>query len=113
MRTETKLFEVRDKATYMPFVATKIITVSADEQEQYILGIAGWRTQDPLFFTNLTTGETQQDPYGWPSSARTVPNAHQYVIDNWDALASGDVVCVEHILGERDTPKTPERLDRL
>lgn len=37
--------------------------------------------------------------------------AHKYIEENWDALKDGDVVCVEHILGERETPKVSERAD--
>lgn len=51
------------------------------------------------------------DPYGWKGGDRTWPTAHNYIIDNWDKLKDGDVVCVEHILGERPEPKVSERFD--
>jgi hypothetical protein len=49
------------------------------------------------------------DCYDWPSSPRTIRVAHNYIQDHWQALADGDVIDVEFILGERPTKKTSER----
>lgn len=49
------------------------------------------------------------DPYAWGQNPRTKYVAHKYIIENWDKLSTGDVVYVETILGERDTPKVSER----
>jgi hypothetical protein len=66
-----------------------------------------------IAITHLAANGTPfwNDPYGWRTDARTYPVAHNYIIDHWHELKDGDVVCVETILGERETPKVSERLD--
>jgi hypothetical protein len=50
------------------------------------------------------------DPYGWTGSGiRTRQVAHRYIIDCWEQLRDGDVVDVQHILGETKEPKKSER----
>lgn len=46
------------------------------------------------------------DPFDW--NDRTMRAAHQHMIENWNALESGQVVDVEFILGETAGPKRPE-----
>lgn len=58
---------------------------------------------------NCDGGACWNDPYGWKGGTRTHPVAHNYIIDHWDELKDGDVVCVEHISGERPEPKVSER----
>jgi len=48
------------------------------------------------------------DSHAW--GGRTFPVAHNYIIENFDALNSGDVIDVEFILGETTTKKLSERL---
>jgi hypothetical protein len=48
------------------------------------------------------------DPHDWGS--RTMPVARNHIIDHFEALSDGDVVDVEHILGETTEPKVSERL---
>ncbi len=54
--------------------------------------------------------ETQYDPKRWRGDARTMPAAHQELIDNWDRYGSGGVLDVEFVLGETTVPKKSERL---
>jgi hypothetical protein len=39
-----------------------------------------------------------------------MPVARNHIIDHFEALSDGDVVDVEHILGETTEPKVSERL---
>jgi hypothetical protein len=50
------------------------------------------------------------DPYKWGPS-RTRGRCHDYIIEHWDELESGDVVDYEFITGISDKPKMPQRLD--
>lgn len=109
---KTKLFEIRDEGAFIPVVAIKF--ESMDENEGWLLRRAGYGYSSPcVFLGKLATGGAEYDPYAWTGGARTMPTAHIYITDNWDKLTSGDVVCVEHILGERETPKVSERLETL
>jgi len=47
------------------------------------------------------------DPYGW--KGRTMPVAHNYIIENWEEIRDGDVIDVEFILGETTVKKVSER----
>lgn len=109
MTIETKLFELRDRATFIPIIASRMRSENEDEQECYLLGRAGYSSHEPflILLTRLDGGQATYDPYGW--GGRTFPVAHQFIAENWDALFSGDVVDVEHILGEKPEKKISER----
>jgi hypothetical protein len=47
-------------------------------------------------------------PDRWPSDIRTMRAAHEHIIANWATLKSGDVVDVEHLLGETREKKLTE-----
>ena len=85
-----------------------------DEAEDYLLGRAGYgHNLEPLVMLvrmDADGGARQAscDPFGW-SCARTMQVAHEHIAKHWHELESGAVVCVEHILGERETPKESER----
>ena len=64
----------------------------------------------------LDDGKATNDPYKWESlglGPRTMPVAHNYIIENWHDLRDGDVVDVEFILGESSAPKTSERFTEV
>jgi len=104
----TKLFEVRDRATFLPVIATSM-TSPASEAEFYLLRRAGYGVQPLILLTRLEGDNTPAcyDPYAWGD--RTMRTAHLYIQDHWNVLESGDVVDVEFILGERPAPKVSER----
>lgn len=110
----TKTFEVRDRGTFVPMMAIRLDP--ADERDRWLLARAGYgrspETQrEYVILLNLTDGgRGTYDPAGWETRARTFPIAHQYIIDNFDALGNGSVICVEHILGERESPKVSEQV---
>lgn len=121
---EVKLFEVRDRATFMPCFAflvnpTAIVdatTASAAEvdmhnSEGWLIRRAGFDPADGhvIFGSLEDASRCACEPYDWPVSPRTLREAHRYIVDHWDELASGDVVDVEFVLGETPWCKMSER----
>jgi hypothetical protein len=116
MKYEVKLFEVRDVATYIPVVATRIdvasFDVGVDAQERSLLLKTGWSDSNPaLIVSRLGDGKGQTDPYSWKCSTMTV--AHSYIAAFWHTLESGDVIDAEFIRGETDAKKVPDRLSEV
>lgn len=109
---ETKLFEIRDRGTFIPALAIKLESVN--EAERFLLSRAGFGQNpiDHLRYVELIHLEGQRvqyDIFNW-GPARTMGVAHDHILKNWDTLKSGDVICVEYILGERDSAKESERI---
>lgn len=123
---DVKLFEIRDSATFIPVMAVALIERNA--AENFLLSRAGYADEqianeaDPVdgrifdlnqqryvILCKLDGVEAQYDPFSWPR-ARTMSVAHQFIIENWRDLKSGDVIDVQVILGETTVPKTSERL---
>lgn len=108
---KTKILEIRDCATFIPAIAVEM--TAADDIERYYLGRAGYADHGRKFImlTNLNGGrQATSDPFDWAGPARTWHVAHRYIEEHWEELKTGDVVCVETIVGERQTPKISERL---
>lgn len=120
----TKLFEIRDRGTLIPVMATKMRTesdgsASEDETmdaEEYLLHGSGFNPNGkPLVVLcrlecSGVDGNATYDPFAWGGGARTLKVAHRHIIDHFDELPSGAVVDVEFILGETKQPKITERL---
>jgi hypothetical protein len=109
---EIKLFEIRDKGTFIPMMAIKLTPIC--EEERWLLSRAGFgrdiETQSEyIMLADLDGGEGKitSDCYKW--GGRTYPNAHRYIQENFDKLKTGDVVDVEYILGEKGGIKISER----
>jgi hypothetical protein len=109
----TKTIEIRDRGTFIPALAIRLDPGS--EADRYLLGRAGYGTSPEtqkkyvtLMRINGGNGEAHCDPHDWPSGTRTFQVAHEYIIENFDALESGEVVDVEFILGETTAPKLSE-----
>ncbi len=111
---QTKLFEIRDRATCIPVVA---IFCSRSEQElndeeNFLLGRAGYgKFNDCIFLARLVGGDANYDPYQWGN--RTMQTAHSYIEDNWEELVSGAVVDVEFVLHETSEPKVSEMVEQI
>lgn len=112
-----KLFEIRDAGTTIPVMATALIARS--EEERWLLRRGGYaedridptlRDERYIILWPLTGGVATYDPWGHQTLARTYRVAHQFIIERWHDLDSGDVIDVEFILGERTEPKVSERL---
>lgn len=118
---EVKILEIRDRAT---MIAALCVDMNPGNN------LPGTETPEGIFLTELwylrkygyagdgrpNIGITHlaangtkftNDPYEW--GGRTWPVAHNYIIEHWDELQTGDVIDVEFILGETDKPKVSER----
>jgi len=103
---ESKLFEIRDKNTFIVVLATMLDRGKVNAQSDYLLRRAGFG--DPLVqLTSFVRHKSEYDPYDW--GCRTYSTAHDYIQNNWYDLKSGDVVDVEFILGEKIDKKESER----
>jgi len=112
---QTKVFEVRDRGTFVVAVATRLSAIAVQsEKVRYLLARSGFgkAPEDQaryvlLYVPHSMRGErATYDPFEWGD--RTFRTAHQHVIDHWDELTSGQVVDVEYILGETKEPKRSE-----
>ncbi len=112
---EVKLFEVRDRATFIGVIAIR--HRSRSEAERYLLAHAGYgmRHQDHERYVMLGrldgSGRFTYDAYGHGEEGRTLKEAHVYITKNWATLQTGAVIDAEYITGEADTAKGPQRLD--
>jgi ribosomal protein S27AE len=106
---KTKLFELRDRATMVPVMATQL--EATNPAEEYLLRRSGYgRGETYIILTGLNSPDkSTYDPYDWGNRTRLV--AHEYLLKdgNFDRLPSGSVIDVEFILGERDKPKVSEK----
>lgn len=113
---ETKLFEVRDRMTFLPVICVKLNAVN--EAERYLLAMTGYGLQtkkqsEYILMGRLRDGQLQPTPFdheGYPS-VRTLGAAHQHILKHWDELESGTVIDIEYIKGETEAPKVTQRLE--
>jgi len=101
-----KLFEVRDRQTFIAIIAT--LMVSETEEERYLTRRLGYIDSDPQVVVSKGMA-SQYDPYAW--SDITMQTAHRYIRENFKSLKSGQVIDAEYIRGERDSPRVSERYD--
>lgn len=102
---KTKLFEIRDRATFIPVFATQVMPES-EVQRRLIRAVGYGLDVGPIMVLigRLSGGgQCHSDPYEWADRTFTV--AHDYIARNFDQLEDGDVVDVEYILGETNAPK--------
>ena len=102
---QTKLFEIRDRDTFIPVMATAFFSA-----EHSLLRQAGYDHDLPYVIVIKLTGgveEAHDSAFGWLNH-RTMTNAHLYIEKEWDTLVDGDVIDVEFILGETSVKKTPQ-----
>ena len=109
-----KAFEIRDKGTFIPVIAVKMLPHC--EPERYLLRRAGFNFADPSVIVcrmeaSGVDRNATYDPYSWGGGSRTMTVAHDHIQKNFDALNSGDVIDVEFILNETQKPKVSERVE--
>ena len=116
MTALVKLFEIRDEGTTMPIIAIKPDPHNEVERWLYAKAGYGLTPEDQGTYVMLAPmhggeGMLCCDPYTHPGAprVRTLFVAHKLIITNWNVLESGDVVDVQHILGETDVCKQSER----
>lgn len=100
-----KVFEVRDRGTFIPVLAVESRSWFGGDPEQWLFRRAAYNGH--ILLTHLTSRQTEYDPDVWNN--RTMTNAHRYISDNWNSLVSGEVVDVQFILKETDKPCESER----
>ena len=113
---ESKIFEILDRATYIPVMAVRLqVTDETNQNERYLLRHAGYGEDDLregrfILLSTLTggVGRAVCDPYDWGCHTLTV--AHSYIAERWNDLRTGDVVDAEFVRGESSAPKSSERL---
>lgn len=116
-----KILEIRDEATFIPVLAVDMNpgTLAADYEaakiQRYYLRRCGYPCDGKpnIAITHLSADGMPfcNDSYWW--GGRTYPVAHKYIIEHWHELKDGDVVDVQHILGETPEPKKSERLSHV
>jgi len=121
---ELKLFELRDRGTFIPAFAFRnkpmpdnegTFAERKQEQEDWLFRRAGFGvgSQHLVTLGNLHyVKEAHWDPIEWDNQ-RTWGNAHRYIEEHWDELQSGQVIDVEFILGEKPAPKVSERTEEV
>ena len=102
---ETKVLEIRDRNTFIPALAVRF--TAEDRAQEKLLRAAGYNLEYPsIQVTMLQSGKSKIDPYEW--NDRTMQMSHLHIEKKWHSLHDGDVVDVEFILGETETPKEPQ-----
>ena len=105
---EVKCLEIRDDGTFIPVICIR--PVPDNEEQRYLLrrdGYAGSERERCIILIDAQCRGCAYDAYDWPN--RTKRHAHNYIAENWHTLKDGDVVDVQFILGETQTPKLSER----
>jgi len=109
---EVKVFEVRDRMTFVPVIAIRLS--SRSPHERFLLRRAGYAEPfgDYVLVSKMSGDENTLtcDPH-CHQFGRSVKEAHRFLLSNWDQIESGSVVDVEYILGEVDKPKESEMFD--
>ena len=106
---KTKALEIRDSGTLIAALAVDMNPTQNNAAQRALLRRCGYACdgEPNVILTRLDgNGKATNDPYEWGD--RTMATAHFWIIEHWDELDDGSVVCVEFILGERTTPKTSE-----
>jgi len=111
-----KLFEIRDRHTFIPVFAFRARPAPGSEPERYLLARSGYGPTGEsacVIVGRLDCRGCHYDPHEWLTGARTMPAAHQYIEENFDGLETGAVIDVEFILGESPAPKISESVTWL
>jgi hypothetical protein len=106
---ETKMFEVIDRDTVIPVIATRLNP--ANEKERYLLSKAGYgknpATQKQYVILCKADEPSQSSAvsWSWMNQGRTMADAHCHILANWDTLKTGDIIDIEIILEEKENGK--------
>lgn len=110
---KVKLFELRDRGTFIPVMAVKLTEENRESVEAWLLDRAGlnYAASYTILLWNLSENRGAVDPYHWQGapSIRTFPVCHEYLEQHFDELESGDVIDIQFIIGETTEKKTTER----
>lgn len=118
----SKTFEIRDHATFIVVLATRLDaqpavalaealhgaflavgTVEEYKRVDKLLSKSAWHTHGNfVIMTHLGNLRTDYQPEQWGSNTLSV--AHRYIIDNWHELRNGQVIDCRVIRGEATEP---------
>lgn len=120
---ETKLFELRDRGTFIPLLCVKPgkprphSSDCTGEGGRCNCGVAfedkmawryGYRSRDeigpPIIVTHMSEPDRGCHNASHVWGDRTFQTAHLFIEEHWDELKSGDLIDVRFILGESITP---------
>lgn len=105
-----KALEIRDEGTCIPVFAIRMF--SGNPVFKSYLRRNGYPADgSSIAVLKVSDMRGTNDPYEWVDlrmGPRTMPTAHQYILDNFDTLNDGDVIDVRVILGEAHTPAVRE-----
>ena len=102
---QIKMLEIRDDATCIPVIAMKMQPDNGP-QNRYLWRCGYPRDGHGVVVMKMQDQKATSDPDEWGD--RTMPPAHDYIIDNFDILNDGDVIDTRVILGERAVPVAPD-----
>jgi hypothetical protein len=115
---ETKIFEIRDRATFIPALAVRLQINPGSSNEEWLLRRAGYAPDDIergtfVLLVTLAGGNGRAicDPHDW--GGITFPAAHQFIAEHWDELQPGSVIDAEFLRAERKEPRLSERLTEI
>ena len=111
---KVKVLELRDEGTFIPLLCVDMNPDLPNEAQRYLLRRCGYPCdlRPNIAITHLSADghKCSNDPYYW--GGRTYPVAHNYIIEHWYELKDGDVIDVQHILGETSERKKSERFSQ-
>ncbi len=105
----TKVFEVRDNATNIGVIATKM--QPEVPQEDYQLARNGFPLEGEalIMVTKMSDCRSNWDAFKWRDGTRTMFEAQRYIAEHFHELKTGDVIDVRYILGEADAPAPSDK----
>jgi hypothetical protein len=109
---ESKIIEIRDVATRIDALAIRMCGGVNAIQNYYFRSSGYPEDGSSIMLMVLYTGKATNDPYEWESlglGPRTMPVAHNWILDHFSELKDGDVVDVQFILQETPHKKISER----
>lgn len=109
---QTKTLEIRDEGTFISVLAIRMLP--DNPTAGYYFNREGYpRDGSSITLMLLSDQKATNDLYGWidlKMGQRTMPTAHNYIINHFNELKDGDVVDVQYILQETAEPKSTERI---
>ena len=107
---QTKMIEIRDRGTTIAALALEMRPT--DSHEARFMRHCGFPADgSSVILMSLYDQKATNDPYEWAAlgkGIRTFQIAHDYILNHWGEIQHGQVIDVEHVLGEKVAPKTAE-----
>ena len=109
-----KVVEIRDRATFIPAFAIKMLP--SDEKELFLFKGAGYGVLHPcvMLVSIKAPWQSARCSDDWKSNmGRTMYVAHQWIENNFDEIENCQVIDVEFLLKEVDKPCKSSIFDHL